>query len=426
MDPDPATAFPLWNYIVFMVLCLIGSAYFSATETAFSSLNKTRLKAMAEGGDKRAEKTLRIAEKYDRLISTILIGNNIVNILISSLGTVLFLHYAPKNGATISTVIVTVAVLIFGEITPKSIAKDIPEKFAMFSTPLLQLFIWVLMPLNVVFSGWKKLISKLFKLEEDTKMSQEELLMLVEEGLQEGGIDEDEGDLLKNAIEFSERKAEDILTHRTDLIALNIETDKKEISKQFYESQFSRLLLYEESIDNIVGFIHQKDFYTENGITERDVKDIMGTPIYIQQSERINDILQDLQKNKTHIAVVLDEYGGTFGIVTMEDILEELVGEIWDEHDEVIEEYRQQGEDTWIVDCTVNLEDFCEYFDFELAEEAESLSLGGWVMERLEKVPEVGDTFEYDRLKITVTETDFHRVDFVEVICPPKPEDEEE
>ncbi len=424
-DPDPAT-FPLWNYILFMVLCLIGSAYFSATETAFSSLNKTRLKAMVENGNKRAERTLKLAEKYDRLISTILIGNNIVNILVSSLGTVLFLHYNPVNGATISTVVVTVAVLIFGEITPKSIAKDIPEKFAIFSTPLLQFFIWVLMPLNIVFSGWKKLITKVFKLEEDTKMSQEELLMLVEEVQQEGGIDEEEGDLLKNAIEFTERKAEDILTHRTDLVALNVDTDKKEISKSFYESQFSRLLLYEESIDNIVGVIHQKDFYTENGITEKSVREIMTPPIFIQQSERINDILSELQKNKSHIAVVLDEYGGTFGIVTMEDILEELVGEIWDEHDEVIEEYRQQGEDTWIVDCTVNLEDFCEYFDFELAEEAESLSLGGWVMERLEKVPEVGDSFTYDRLTVTVTETDFHRVDYVQVLCPPKPEEEEE
>ncbi len=426
MDPDPATAFPLWNYILFMALCLIGSAYFSATETAFSSLNKTRLKAMAEGGNKRAERTLKLAEKYDRLISTILIGNNIVNILLSSLGTVLFLHYAPKNGATISTVVITVAVLVFGEITPKSVAKDIPEKFAMFATPLLQIFIWILLPLNFIFSGWKKLISKIFKLEEDTKMSQEELLMLVEEVQQEGGIDEDEGDLLKNAIEFAERKAEDILTHRTDLVALNVDTDKKEISKNFYESQFSRLLVYEENIDNIVGIIHQKDFYTENGITEKSVREIMTPPIFIQQSERINDILSELQKNKSHIAVVLDEYGGTFGIVTMEDILEELVGEIWDEHDEVIEEYRQQGEDTWIVDCTVNLEDFCEYFDFELAEEAESLSLGGWVMERLEKVPEVGDSFTYDRLTVTVTETDFHRVDYVQVICPPKEDEEDE
>lgn len=424
MDPDPAN-FPLWNYILFMALCLIGSAYFSATETAFSSLNKTRLKAMAENGNKRAERTLRLAEKYDRLISTILIGNNIVNILISSLGTVLFLNYYGANGATISTVVVTVAVLIFGEITPKSIAKDIPEKFAMFSTPLLQFFIWILMPLNIVFSGWKKLITKLFKLEEDTKMSQEELLMLVEEVQQEGGIDEEEGDLLKNAIEFSERKAEDILTHRTDLIALDVETDKKKISAKFYESQFSRLLVYEENIDNIIGVIHQKDFYTENGITEKDIRDIMTPPIFIQQSERINDILSELQKNKSHIAVVLDEYGGTFGIVTMEDILEELVGEIWDEHDEVEEEYRQQGENTWIVDCTVNLEDFCEFFDFELAEEAESLSLGGWVMERLEKVPEVGDTFTYDRLTVKVTETDFHRVDYVEVVCLPKEEEEE-
>lgn len=412
-------SFPLTLYICMMALCLIGSAYFSATETAFSSINKTRLRTMVEKGNKRAALVVKLSERYDKLISTILIGNNIVNIALSSLGTVLFLHYNPVNGATLSTVVVTVAVLIFGEITPKSIAKDIPERWAMFAAPFLQLLLWLLLPLNIVFSGWKMLLNKLLKVEEDTKMSQEELLMLVEEVEQEGSIDEDESNLLKNAIEFTERRAEDILTHRTDLVALSVDAEKTEISKQFYETQFSRLLIYEESIDNVVGVIHQKDFYTENGITQKSVREVMTPPIYVQRSEKINDLLQQLQREKSHIAVVLDEYGGTYGIVTMEDILEELVGEIWDEHDEVVEEFKQQSEDTWLVDCMVNIDDFCEFFELsrETEEEAESVSLGGWVMEQLGKVPEQGDQFTYEELEVTVSETDFHRVAFVTVKC---------
>jgi CBS domain containing-hemolysin-like protein len=426
---DPSTngdPFPLALYIVFMAVCLIFSAYFSATETAFSSLNKTRLKTIVEKGNKRADLALRLSERYDRLISTVLIGNNIVNIALASLGTVLFTYYYKDLGATISTAVITVIVLIFGEVTPKSIAKDMPEKFAMFSAPLLQLLIWLFLPFVTLFTLWKKLISKILKTEEDTKMSQEELLMLVEEVQQDGSIDQDEGNLLKNAIEFTERKAEDILTHRTDLEAVDVEEEKTEISKTFYETQFSRLLVYEENIDNIVGVIHQKDFYTEAGITSKHIKEIMSPPLFVQRSEKINDLLQLLQKNKSHIAVVLDEYGGTYGIVTMEDILEELVGEIWDEHDEVVEEFKQQGEDTWLVDCTVNIDDFCEFFDLELETEAESVSLGGWVMEQLGKVPEEGDAFAYEELEITVTETDFHRVAYVKVKCNKSLKKEEE
>ncbi len=428
MDPNTSgDPFPLVLYIIAMLFCLIGSAYFSATETAFSCLSKTRLRAMAEKGNKRAEKTLALSERYDKLLSTILIGNNVVNIALSSLGTVLFLHYSPKNGATISTVIVTVVVLIFGEITPKSVAKDMPEKIAMFSTPLIQLIIWILTPLTLFFSGWKKLLSKMFRkeVEEEAKMSQEELLMLVEEVQQEGSIDQEEGDLLKNAIEFTERRAEDILTHRTDLEAVDIETEKDEISRIFYETQFSRLLVYEDNIDNIIGVIHQKDFYNEKGITPKSMREIMSPPLFIQRGEKINDLLRLLQKNKSHIAVVLDEYGGTYGIVTMEDILEELVGDIWDEHDEVVEEFKQQSENTWLVDCAVNIDDFCEFFDLELETEAESVSLGGWVMERLGKVPEEGDHFAYETLDITVTAVDFHRVEFVRVEKIRLPEEEE-
>jgi CBS domain containing-hemolysin-like protein len=402
------------------------SAYFSATETAFSSLNKTRLKALSEKGNKKADLALSLEEKYDKLISTILIGNNIVNITLASIGTLMFVKIMQGDqdaGATLSTVVVTVTVLIFGEITPKSIAKDSPEKFAMFSAPFLHALMVVLTPINFLFSQWKKLISKIFKVSEDTKMSQEELLLLVEEVQQEGSIDESEGELLKNAIEFRDQVAEDILTHRTDLEAVSVDTDKEEVARVFTQSRFSRLLVYEENIDNIVGVLNIKDFYMNSGITDKPLQEVMTPPIFIHQSEKIRDLLNQLRAAKTHIAVVIDEYGGTLGIVTMEDILEELVGEIWDEHDEVQESFKMLSENTYLADCMVNLDEFADCFDVEI--ESESVSLGGWVMEQLGGIPEVGENFTYENLHITVTELDAHRVSYVTVIKQEITEEEE-
>jgi len=390
------------------------SAYFSATETAFSCSNKTRLRALAEKGNKKAELAVNLAEKYDRLISTILIGNNIVNILLASVGTLLFVEELEmSNGAAISTAVVTVAVLIFGEITPKSIANDFPEKFAMFSAPFIRLFIWVLMPLNIIFSGWKKLVGKLFKVEEEDNMAQEELLMMVEEAEQEGDIDTDEGDLLRNAIEFSDLKAEDILTHRVDLEALPIDSKKSEIAQMFTRTRFSRIPIYEDNIDNIVGVIHQKDFYVGSGVTTASIQDIISPVLFVHQSEMADDLLRKLQKEKSHIAVVVDEYGGTLGIVTMEDILEQLVGDIWDEHDEVVEEFKELDENTFVIDCNMNLDDFCEEFDIET--ESDSVSVGGWVAEQIGNIPDVNDSFTFENLVITVTETDSHRAATIKV-----------
>ena len=416
----------LLPYILAMVFCVIMSAYFSATETAFSSLNRTRLKALSEKGNKKADLALSLEEKYDKLISTILIGNNIVNIAGASIGTLLFVKIMngdQEAGATLSTVVVTVVVLIFGEVTPKSIAKDNPEKFAIFSSPFLRLLMVVLTPINFLFTQWKKLISKIFKVSEDTKMSQEELLLLVEEVQQEGSIDESEGELLKNAIEFRDQVAEDILTHRTDLEAVSLDADKEEVARVFTQSRFSRLLVYEDNIDNIVGVLNIKDFYMNSGITDKPITEVMTPPIFIHQSEKIRDLLNQLRAAKTHIAVVVDEYGGTLGIVTMEDILEELVGEIWDEHDEVQESFKTLGENTYLADCMVNLDEFADCFDVEI--ESESVSLGGWVMEQLGGIPEVGENFTYENLHITVTELDAHRVSYVTVVKEEPAEEEE-
>jgi len=407
------------TYLIIMAVCLVFSAYFSATETAFSTLSKTKLKTLAEKGNKRATRTLAIAEKYDRLISTILVGNNVVNILLATVSTLFFIELLQNTdkanmASTISTAVCTVVVLIFGEITPKSLASDFPEKFAMASSGFIQLIIWILIPVTFIFTLWKKLLALIFRIEKDDKISQEELLLLVEEVQEDGTIDDEEGDLLRNAINFADLKAEDILTHRVDLESFPSDATKEEIAEKFTESRFSRLLMYEDSIDNIVGVIHHKDFFTASGVTEEPLEEIVTKPMFIRPTEPIDALLRDLKNTKSHIAVVVDEYGGTLGIVTMEDILEELVGDIWDEHDEVVEDYKEIAENTFRVDCGGNLDEFCEFFDIEI--ESESITINGWIMDQLERIPACGDKFTYENLDITVSETDFHRVSTIIVV----------
>ena len=396
-----------------MAACLVLSAYFSATETAFSSANSTRLKTLAEKGSKKAKLACELLEHYDKLLSTILIGNNIVNILMASIGTVLFVRHYGDAGATISTVVVTVVVLVFGEISPKSVAKDCAERFAMFSAPILQVFLFVLTPLNFLFSLWKKLLAKVFRLNGESKMSQEELLMLVDEVQQDGSIDKNEGELLKNAIDFSEQQAQDILIHRVDLAALPITASKEEVAALFTETKYSRLLIYQDSIDHILGTVHQKDFYVGCGITEKPLPEIIVPPLFVLENEPISRLLKTLQKAKTHVAVVVDEYGGTCGIVTMEDILEELVGEIWDEHDEIEVFIRKTGANTFLVDAGMDFDEFAAYF--QLKTDSEMTSVSGWVMEQFGRVPESGERITAGPLDVLVTKVDNHRIEEIQI-----------
>ncbi len=416
-------------YLIIMGVCLILSAFFSATETAFSTMSKTRVKTLAEKDNKKAALTVKLSDNYDKLISTILIGNNIVNILLSSMATIVFINllsgrYGDDIASTVSTAVVTMVVLLVGEITPKTAAKNRPEQFAMFAAPIIRVFIWILMPVSFLFNLWQKLVGKIFHKDEDAKTSQEELLMIVDEVEQEGSIEEDEGDLLRNAIEFTERRAEDILTHRVDLEGVPTTATKEEVAEKFSKTRFSRLLVYAESIDHIVGVIHQKDLYDGNGIIKAPLETIITPPIFIHQAEKINDLLKQLQTDKSHIAVVLDEYGGTLGIVTMEDILEELVGEIWDEHDEVVEDFKELDEFTFRVDCLSALTDFSDKFDVDI--ESESTTVGGWITEALNKLPVVGDSFSYENLDIMVSETDGHRVAYIRVTVRPVEDGDED
>ena len=411
---DPAILLQMIPHIVVILVCTVFSGYFSATETAFSTFNKTRMKTIAEKGNKRAAMVLHLSENYGSLISTILIGNNVVNILASAMATVLFTAlYGEALGPTVATIVLTIVILIFGEVAPKNIAKEHAEGFSMFSAPLIQVLVWVFLPFNVLFGLLKKLLSIIFKSSDDNKMSQEELLMLVDEVEQGGSIDEDEGSLLRNVIEFTDRKAEEILTHRVDIAAFDIDAPKEEIAQIFAETKYSRLLVYEDSLDHVLGVLHQKDFYTATGLTDKDIKDLITPPFFIPQREKVSVLLKLFQQNQSHIAVVVDEYGGTVGLVTMEDVLEELVGEIWDEHDEVIEEFTQIEETVYRVSCDVTISDFCDYFDVKI--ESESTTLNGFMTEQLQKIAEEGDEIEYLNLKISVIETESHRATFVKV-----------
>ncbi len=256
-------------------------------------------------------------------------------------------------------------------------------------------------------------LKKLFKLRDNKKMSQEELINLVNEVQEDGSIDNSEGNLLRNVIEFGERRAEDILTPRGDIVAVSKDDDKKDIAKTFADTKFSRLPVFDENIDDIIGILNLKDFYDANGITSKKISKIITEPLFVQKSFPLDKLLKNLQVSKSHIAVVLDEYGGTVGIVTLEDVLEEIVGEIWDEHDDVIEDFKKIDENTFSVDGLLSFEDFCDFF--ELENEAESISVGGWIMEELGKIAEAGDSFSYENLIIKVTEVSGRRVSRVEV-----------
>lgn len=412
------------SYLIAIIVLVMMSAYFSATETSFSSLNRMKLRTLIENKDKHAKKaeaTLKLVEEYDKLISTILIGNNIVNIAVASLGTVFFMEIDEVNGATISTIVITILVLIFGEISPKSLAKDCPEKFAMFATPVIKFLMYVFTPLNFLFSQWKKLLSVLFKVKEDSGISPEELMLIVDEVEKVGNLDEDESELIRNAIEFSDNTAENILTHRVDVEAVSINASNEEIMDTFNKTQYSRLLVYKDSIDNIVGVIHMKDYFTINHDLRLDINSVMTKPVYIQKTEKINNILKILQKNKAQIAVVIDECGGTQGIVTMEDILEELVGEIWDEHDDIVEFIKKVADNTYEIDAGMDINDFSKFFDIDC--ESDSTLVSGWVMEMLGKIPDEKDSFTYDNLIVEIAKTDSHRVLSIKVIEKQKAEE---
>lgn len=408
--------------IIAIVILIMFSAFFSATETAFSTYNKIKMKNEASSGNKRAQAVLELSEDYDRLLSTILIGNNIVNIASTTLATILFTAiFGGAKGPTLSTVIMTVLVLIFGEISPKSIAKDMPESFALAVAPFLKIVFVILKPVNYLFTLWKKLLTKIIKIKNPDIITEEEVLTIVEEATHDGTFNEHESDLIRNAIEFDDLAVSEICTPRTRIVAVKEAASVDEITEVFNNCGFSRLPVYKKSIDNIIGFINQKDYYryvVEGGKTIHDV--IKPMPL-VPPTTNISKLMRNMQQKHSQIALIIDEYGGTFGIITLEDILEELVGEIWDEHDNEIPEIVRNTDSEYIVLGSANLNDVFEYFGKEC--ESDFVSLNGWLSERLERIPCINDTVIYDNLVFTVIKANMRRA--IEVKIVKLPPDEE-
>lgn len=417
------------KYIISIITLIILSATFSATETAFTSLNTAKIKKQANDDVKHAKLVLSLVSQYDKLLSTILIGNNIANIACTAIATIMFVNIFGAIGATISTIVITLLVLVFGEITPKNIAKEKDEEFALFIAPFINVLMYIFAPLNFLFSLWKKLIGKLSKSDYEPEYTEDELKNIVDEATSGGGIDEEQSQLIKNAIEFSELEAIDVITPRTDIIAIKMGTSVEEIGKIFKDNGLSRLPVYEDDLDDIVGVLNQKDYHNYVVAENKPLEDYIKPVAYVAESMKASDLLKRMQAKKTHIAIIVDEYGGTTGLVTMEDIIEEIVGKIYDEHDSI--EYRQitkQRGGSFKVAGGTNASKFFEMTgeDIELED---ATTVNGWVMIELDSLPKVGDSFDYEtRHKIyhvTVTKADSRRALMTRIYVEDKPEEEE-
>ena len=410
-----------------LIILVAFSAFFSASETAFSSLNQIRLKCRAEDGDKAAARVLAMSEQYDKLLSTILIGNNIVNIGAASIATVLFTKaLGEERGATVSTIVLTIVVLVFGEVSPKSIAKEMPETIATAVSPFLNLLMTLFTPLTWLFSQWKKLLNHFIHSSEEDTITEGELMTMVSEAENDGELTDRESQLIRSAIEFDDVEVEEILTPRVDVIAVEDDITLEELARTFAESGYSRLPVYHGTIDNIIGVVHEKDFYLGRLKKETTLEDLIKPTLYTTGSTQISQLLRILREQHHHMAVVVDEYGGTEGIITLEDILEELVGEIWDEHDEVTEDFHKQADGSWIVLGSASVDDLYEMLGLPEDEDIDSNTVNGLVQEKTCHLPKVGDRFTLGEYDGVVTRTAKRRVTEVRLTPAEKPETEKD
>ena len=417
------------GYLIAIILLTLSSTFFSATETAFSSANKIKLKNLAADDNKRAAYALRLCEDFDKLITAVLVGNTISNITMTTVATVYgIMTWGAKVGPTIATIMVTFLVLVFGEISPKILAREYAEETALALTPFVRALIFILTPLTFVFNGLKLFLKKVFGKKDGPEFSEDELLTIVEEAEAGGAIGEEQSELIANAIEFNDIEAIDILTPRVDIVAVERGTPVADIKKVFKESGLSRLPVYEDDLDNIIGVINQKDLYNNNVKTIKDTEKIIKPVAYVAETLKAAVLLKKMQAKRTHIAIVVDEYGGTTGLVTLEDIIEEIVGDIYDEHDTVsMKDVRPAGDDIYMVAGGANLEDFFEIFDEEI--DADATTINGWVMIELDRLPKVGDEFDYESkhklFHVKVTKADARRALMTRITVKDKPEDED-
>ena len=426
-DPDPDSMF---LSIFFIVILVMLSGFFSGTETAFSSVNRTKLKIKAQDGNKAAANALKLSENYDKLLSAILVGNNLVNITLSVLFNNLFESLIPNPAVcgVVSVAVSTVIVLTFGEISPKMIAKDNAESIAMaFGYPIRAVMV-ILYPFTLLFSGLKFLLKKIFRSGGDDKITEEELLSMVEEAQEDGSLDMQERELISSAIEFDDAEVKDIFVPRVNVIAVPVDMPMEKIKGLFLEHNFSRMPVYKGEIDSIIGMIHNIDFFAALERGEVTIKNIITPVAVATEHMKISMLLRSMQRQKVHMAVVVDEYGGTLGIVTLEDILEELVGEIWDEHDEVVNYFTDIDEETAIVDGRADLDEFFEHFgiDKDEAENFDSQTVSGWVIEEIGELPKKAQSFDYKNLTVTVNRLTQRRVLDVKVAVHPEEAEEED
>lgn len=415
---DPATTSTIIGLSVAIVILIMCSAFFSATETAYSSMNRIKLKSMAQDGNKKAKRALLISEDYDKFLTTILIGNNIVNIAGASLATILFglLIQNQELSVTISTVVMTILTLIFGEISPKSLAKESPEGFAMGVSSITQVLIIIISPIAWIFGQWKKLLVLIFKPKQTEGISEAELITMVDEATTGGNFDKEEGELIRSAIEFNELTVRDIYTPRVDMITAEVDIDKEELRALFNSHGFSRIPIYEDDVDHIIGVLHEKDFYSIYFEKDFCIKSCMSNVICVTLNADLSQVLKTLQKSKTHLAIVIDEYGGTAGLITLEDILEELVGEIWDEHDEITIDVETLSQDEYNILGSYDVEEFFDLVGLDYDEdEIESTTVSGWLVDQFGYVPKVNDEFNYEHIFIKILSTDTRKIEKIYV-----------
>ena len=405
--------------IVLIVICVIFSAFFSAAESALSSLNHIRLKSMAGEGNKRAKAAMWFEDHLSSMFTTILIGNTLANVIAATVSVFFWLEAAKLNwGATgaVSAAVMLMILLVFGEVSPKILAGKAPEKFVSIFAPLLRFFYYAFYPLNFLMKLLKALLDKLFKEKKETAITDDELMTIVDEAQTEGGLDEYEGRLIRSAIEFDDRTVVDILTPRVEVEAIEKGTPMEKVLSVYRETGYTRLPVYVDSIDNVVGVINEKDFLNLYLDGAGSFDPIITPVVCATPRMKISVLLRRLQKEKSHLAVVVDEFGGTMGVVTMEDIIEELVGEIWDEHDEVVENFAKVDEGRYFVQGEVTLADFFEYFGIRKdPSEFETVTLGGLIAQLAGKVPAVGEEVKFENLTLKVLSVEYYKVTQAEV-----------
>lgn len=408
------------NNIIFFVVLVAFSAFFSSSETAFTSASRIRLQHRAEQGEKKANLAIALQDTFDSLLSTILIGNNLVNIAASSIATLFFLKLFPIYGATIATLVTTVLLLLFGEITPKLIGKVYPEDISIRFAPILNFFMKLLTPFVWLFQLWQNFVARIIPMNTVDNISEEELLSIVDEARLDGTIEWEEHRLVKAALEFDDREISSILTPRVDVIGFNINESFEEIEQLYLHTPFSRLLVYDDSGDNVIGTMHAKDFFrflrtrdNENRRYEK-MSDLITKPLFVPQTVALSNLLESMQREHTHIGIIVDEYGQMIGIATMEDVIEELVGEIWDESDVVRSDLRQlSGEERYLVLGTYSLEKLFELFHMKSEEEWHSNTVSGFLIEQFDYIPGNNEELFYKDLKFTVVNAQRQRVNEV-------------